>query len=214
MNRITVLVVTSLVGAMLVGCEGMGKKKESQPSDEQAMKDKMMHRSDKAMSEAGAMGKTAMATLKPSGAATTQPANNNVTGTVTFTQAAPDTLKVMIAITGLAPNSKHGFHIHEKGDMSDPALMSVGGHFNPAGHKHGGPDSPMAHAGDLGNVTADSNGAVHEERTVKGISLDEGSPNYIVGRAVIVHGKEDDMKTDPAGNAGPRVAGGVVEMAK
>jgi Cu-Zn family superoxide dismutase len=152
--------------------------------------------------------------IKPSSAATTQPANNNVTGTVTFVQTGSDTIKVVVDLTGLAPNTKHGFHIHEKGDLSDPQLMSAGAHFNPAGHKHGGPDSPMAHAGDLGNVTADSNGNVRTEMTVKGISLDKDSPNNIVGRSVLVHAKEDDLKTDPSGNSGGRVAGGVIEMAK
>jgi flagellar hook-basal body protein len=82
-----------------------------------------------------------------------------VTGLVSFTQMN-DGVKVIVRLSGLAPNTTHGFHIHEKGDLSDPALASAGAHFNPKGHKHGGPQSAMAHAGDLGNVTSDANGNV------------------------------------------------------
>src|SRR5215469_12172483 len=82
--------------------------------------------------------KVATADIKPSKNATTQPSNNNVTGTVTFTEMGN---KVMVNahIMGLAPNSSHGFHIHEKGDLSAPDLSSAGGHFNPGGHEHGAP---------------------------------------------------------------------------
>ncbi|HVT87775.1 MAG TPA: superoxide dismutase family protein [Tepidisphaeraceae bacterium] len=155
----------------------------------------------------------AVATLAPSKAATTQPTDNHVTGTVTFTQTG-DKVKVMAHIMGLAPNSEHAFHIHEKGDLSAADLTSAGGHFNPEGHQHGAPDAPQHHAGDFGNVKADAMGMAMFEITVDDISIGSGAKNDIVGKAVIVHGKPDDLKSQPAGNAGPRIAGGVIEVKK
>lgn len=190
--------------SLAVGCDSMGMKKDKgtnrNKNDASSMKSRMNDQ---------ATAKMAMATIKPSKAATTQPVANNVMGTVTFTQAG-DSVKVNVNLTGLPSNSTHGIHLHEKADMSDPALMSVGPHFNPEGHKHGGPGSPMAHAGDFGNITSDANGNVNTEMTMKGITLDNG-PMGIVGRSVIVHAKADDLKTDPSGNSGARVAGGVIE---
>ena len=84
--------------------------------------------------------------------------------------------------------------------------MSVGPHFNPNGHKHGGPNSPMAHAGDFGNITSDANGNVNTEMTVKGVTLDTSSTG-IIGRSVIVHAKADDLKNDPSGNSGGALLG-------
>jgi Cu-Zn family superoxide dismutase len=157
---------------------------------------------------------TAVVNVKPSKAATTQPTLNNVNGTVTFVQTAPNTLRVTIDLSGLQPNSRHGIHIHEKADLSAPDFASAGAHFNPAGHKHGGPDSTLAHAGDLGNVSADEKGNAKAEMTVKGLSLDSSQASGIVGRSLLIHAKEDDLKTDPSGNSGARIAGGVIEMQK
>ncbi len=152
---------------------------------------------------------TARAEVKPSQAATTQPTDSNVTGTVTFTQTG-DNMRISVDLSGFAPNSVHGFHIHEKGDFTDAQLLSAGGHFNPAGHQHGAPGSPLSHAGDLGNLTADANGNVKTELVVKGISLDPKSATNIVGRGVVVHAGVDDLKTDPAGKSGSRIAGGKI----
>ncbi|MBC8105401.1 MAG: superoxide dismutase family protein [Anaerolineae bacterium] len=198
----TVLLVAS---SLVIGCDSMGTKKDKgatsgNRNDATSMKSRMNDQ---------AAVKTAVATIKPSKAATTQPVANNVMGTITFTQAG-DSMKVAVNLTGLPPNSTHGFHIHEKSDLSAADLMSAGLHFNPAGHKHGGPNSPMAHAGDFGNITSDANGNVNTEMTVKGITLDN-SPTGVIGRSVIVHAKVDDLKTDPSGNSGARVAGGVIE---
>jgi len=192
------VVITSLA-LVCVGCDSMGKDKSS--------------KSGTSGMQAGAdmAKKTAVANVKASQAAATQPANQNVSGTVSFTQTAPDTVMVMVDLTGLAPNSKHGFHIHEKGDLSAPDLSSAGGHFNPAGHKHGGPDGTMSHAGDLGNITADASGNVKTEITAHGITVDKSNTG-IIGRSIVVHAKEDDLKSDPSGNSGARVAAGVIEM--
>jgi Cu-Zn family superoxide dismutase len=134
----------------------------------------------------------------------------NVSGTVTFT-ASGNTVKVVADITGLTPG-KHGFHIHEFGDCSEPKAASAGGHFNPAHKQHGAPDANDRHAGDLGNIEADASGKAHLEWTDPVMKL-SGSDS-IVGHAVIVHEKADDLKTQPTGDAGGRLACGVIGIAK
>ena len=135
---------------------------------------------------------------------------SNVTGTVTFT-ASGNEVKVVADVTGLTPG-KHGFHVHEFGDCSSPDGNSAGAHFNPTHKQHGAPDAADRHAGDLGNIEADAAGKAHLECTDKTMKL--LGPDSIVGRAVIVHEKEDDLKTQPTGNAGGRVACGVIGVAK
>lgn len=130
---------------------------------------------------------------------------SQVTGTVTFTKIG-DEVKVVADIQNLKPG-KHGFHIHDKGDCSAPDASSAGGHFNPTHQHHGGPDSAEHHAGDLGNIVADASGKAHLEWKGK---LDLSGPNSIIGRSVVVHEKEDDLKTDPAGNSGARIGCGVI----
>src|SRR5450432_2684957 len=126
-----------LLASLIVGCHHHHHKKEKPiPATQMS-----------SMSDIPA-AKVAVATIGPSKAATTQPANNNVTGTVTFTQIG-DSVKVVADVLGLAPNSTHGFHIHDKGDLSAPDLSSAGGHFNPGHHIHGGPTTSAVHEGDM-----------------------------------------------------------------
>jgi Cu-Zn family superoxide dismutase len=135
---------------------------------------------------------------------------SNVAGTVTFS-ASGDQVKIVADITGLTPG-KHGFHIHEFGDCSDAKAASAGGHFNPEHKQHGAPDAGDRHAGDLGNIEADASGKAHLDITDKVMKL-SGSDS-IVGHAVIVHEKADDLKTQPTGDAGGRLACGVIGIAK
>src|ERR1041385_3613916 len=111
-------------------------------------------------------------------------------------------------ITGLTPG-KHGFHIHEKGDCSAPDGASAGGHFNPDQKAHGAPDAAEHHAGDLGNIEADASGTAKVSIHMNGITLGSGA-NSVMSKAIIVHANEDDLKTQPTGNAGARVACGVI----
>ena len=159
---------------------------------------------DTGKSNRGGRG-AAHATIEPSKA----PGQDDVKGTVRFTPADKG-VRVRAEITGLEPNSKHGFHIHDKGDLSAPDLMSAGGHFNPAMKKHGGPHAAEHHAGDLGNLEADDKGKATYDAVAEGITLDD-SKTGIIGKSVIVHAKADDLKTDPAGDSGARIAGGVIE---
>jgi Cu-Zn family superoxide dismutase len=134
---------------------------------------------------------------------------SQVMGTVTFTQVG-DTVQVVADITGLTPG-KHGFHIHEFGDCSAADASSAGGHFNPMKKPHGAPDSAERHAGDMGNLEADSTGKAHLE--LKDSMLKLSGENSILGRGVIVHEKVDDW-SQPVGNAGSRQACGVIGIAK
>ena len=132
-----------------------------------------------------------------------------VKGVVHFT-ATGDGVQISGEITGLTPG-KHGFHIHEFGDITSKDGLSTGGHFNPTNMKHGRPTYKERHVGDLGNITADEKGKAFVKMKDSVIRL--SGPNSIVGRAVIVHHDEDDFG-QPVGHAGARVAAGVVGVAK
>jgi Cu-Zn family superoxide dismutase len=131
-----------------------------------------------------------------------------VVGTVTFTQQGN---MVLLAgeVRGLAANKEHGFHIHEKGDCSSGDGLSTGGHFNPTGKAHGAHDHSEHHAGDLASLKADANGVARFSYTSAAITVGEGATN-VVGRGLIVHRDADDFKTQPTGNAGPRLACAVI----
>ena len=153
--------------------------------------------------DGGSTGPHAVADLNP-----TQ--GSNVRGKVHFYQTG-NGVRVVADISGLTPG-RHGFHVHEKGDCSAPDGASAGAHFNPTGMKHGAPESAERHAGDFGNITADESGKAHYERVDKNISF-EGA-NSVLGRGVIVHAKADDLMTQPAGDAGARLACGVIIRVK
>ena len=145
----------------------------------------------------------------PSATAKLEPTRGNTTaGTVTFVQSG-DVVKVSGSISGLKPNAEHGFHVHEKGDCSSGDGMSTGGHFNPGGKSHGHHGMGDHHTGDLPSLKADANGVASfsfESRTIRVGS----TANDIVGKGLIVHRDPDDYKTQPTGNAGPRLACAVI----
>jgi len=151
----------------------------------------------------GAKGPSAVANLQPT-------KGNDAKGTVTFSQAG-DVVHVSANISGLKPNATHGFHVHEKGDCSSGDGMSTGGHFNPAGKPHG-PQSGEHHAGDMPSLNADSYGNANVSFDLHGVSIGSGSAD-LVGRGLIVHRDPDDYKTQPTGNAGPRIACAVIARA-
>ncbi len=115
-------------------------------------------------------------------------------------------------IGGLQPGSSHGFHIHETGDCSAVDASSAGGHFNPNHAPHGRSGHGAHHLGDIDNLVADANGVAHVDAWVMGVGLGDGSPHDILGRAVIVHAAVDDYASQPSGNAGARVACGVIRL--
>ena len=136
---------------------------------------------------------------------------NKVSGTVTFTPAA-DGVQVHAEISGLTPG-KHGFHVHEFGDCSAADASSAGAHFNPTNQPHAGPDATARHEGDMGNVEADASGNAKLDYVDHQISLTNDAKSAI-GRSVVVHAKPDDLKTQPSGDSGARIACGVIGWAK
>ena len=148
-------------------------------------------------------GPTAVADLEPT-------KGNEARGKVTFTQDG-DTVRVNANVSGLKPGGQHGFHVHEKGDCSSGDGMSTGGHFNPGGAPHG-PQDAAHHSGDMPALVADSYGNASVSFTLKGVSLGTGSHD-LVGKGLIVHRDPDDYKTQPTGNAGPRLACAVIQKA-
>jgi len=148
-----------------------------------------------------ASGPKAVAKLAPT-------KGNTAAGTVTFQQSGS---KVLVAgtITGLKPGAEHGFHVHEKGDCSSGDGMSAGGHFNPAGKPHGHHGGAERHAGDMPNLKADAYGTATFSFDTAAITVGSGAAD-IIGKGLIVHRDADDYKSQPAGNAGPRLACAVI----
>jgi superoxide dismutase, Cu-Zn family len=147
-------------------------------------------------------GPMAMATLAPT-------ANQTAKGTVHFTERGDGSVEVDVDLTNVPPGT-HGFHVHDKGDCGDNG-NAAGGHFNPTAAQHGAPTATSHHAGDFGNVTADASGNVKTKFNTRAITVSPSSSSA-VGHAVVLHGNADDLTSQPAGNAGPRIACGVVTM--
>ncbi len=145
---------------------------------------------------------TAVATLAPTSGQT-------AAGTVRLTQLSDGSVDVQVDLSGV-PAGVHGFHVHEKGDCGDDG-NAAGGHFNPGSTDHGAPNLPPHHAGDFGNVTANAAGEVDTRFTTRSVTVEAGAYSA-VGRAIILHANPDDLTTQPTGNAGGRIACGVVTL--
>lgn len=128
-------------------------------------------------------------------------------------KSTPEGVHITGSISGLAPDSRHGFHVHENGECSAPGAKSAGGHFDPGHDAHGNPQSIPHHAGDIPNLDVNSKGTAVVDVTVEGVDLGNG-PESILNRAVIVHAKADDYSTQPAGDSGSRIACGVISSRK
>ena len=134
-------------------------------------------------------------------------------GNVTFS-VVDGKVHVKGQVSGLKPNSEHGFHIHEKGDCSAPNGDSAGGHFNPSKEDHGNVATTPHHGGDIPNIKADAQGnAVVDAAVSTNVNIGEGNDSDIIGRGLIVHADPDDYKTQPTGNAGARLACAVIKAA-
>jgi Cu-Zn family superoxide dismutase len=137
--------------------------------------------------------------------------DSKVTGRVTFSQQGGK-VSMKVVVNGLTPGT-HAIHLHDKGDCSAPDAASAGGHWNPSSENHGKWGHAPFHHGDIGNLVADAKGKAELKIESELWSLGDGKPTDVVGHAVIIHAKEDDFTTQPTGNAGGRVACGVIHKA-
>jgi Cu-Zn family superoxide dismutase len=137
--------------------------------------------------------------------------DSKLSGNATFTEV-PGGVRVRVQVAG-APPGKVATHVHEIGDCSAPDASSAGGHFNPAGKPHGLPDGSERHLGDLGNIDVGADGTGSTEVVVMGATLKEADTSSYLGRAIIVHEKQDDGG-QPVGNAGGRIGCGLITEAR
>lgn len=179
-NGVSPVLIACLLSSLLLCCFSCGEEKATLPKEVP-------------------VGKKAYVTLKPT-------KDSNVKGEVTFI-ALEKGVRVIAKIKGLTPGN-HGFHIHEFGDCSAPDASSAGGHYNPDNAIHAGPLDQPRHVGDLGNINADKDGVATYDYVDFALSL-EGA-HSIIGKSVIVHRDQDDYVSQPTGNAGPRLACGVI----
>jgi len=145
-------------------------------------------------------GPMAMATLSPT-------TGQSAKGTVHFQDLADGGTEVVVDLTNVPPGV-HGFHIHEGASCGNDA-KDAGGHFNPNNMPHADPQAVSHHAGDFGNVTADDKGEVHATFVTHSVTVAPGTTS-VIGHAVVLHANPDDLTTQPSGNAGGRIACGVV----
>lgn len=183
--------IGTFLAVALAATVGCGKKEEAAPEPPAP---------EPVVEEPAAL--VAKATLMPREGGT-------VAGEVTFTEK-DGSVAIVVHVTG-APPGPHGFHLHEVGDCSAPDFTSAGGHFNPTDMPHGAPTDLERHAGDLGNVEVAADGTAHVEQTSSAITVATG-PSSVVGRGVILHEKADDLVSQPTGDAGGRIACGVIEL--
>jgi superoxide dismutase, Cu-Zn family len=199
MKNKPVLVLTLAAGLALLSF-ACGPKAEEHPADHAAAP----AATAPAEPAAATAGGTAVAKLQSA-------AGKNVSGSVVFTQEG-DKVHVVADVAGVEPAGKHGFHLHQTGDCGAPDFSSAGGHFNPANTPHGCPADQIRHGGDFGNIEIKPDGTGTLDLTTDLLTVDDG-PLGVLGKAVILHEGEDDCVTQPTGNAGARLACGVVEKA-
>jgi len=154
-----------------------------------------------------------VAEAAPAARATLRDAGGKEIGKATLAPGG-NGVKILVSVSGVAPGL-HGFHVHAVGKCEGPDFKSAGGHFNPATKEHGLENPKGAHAGDMPNLAVGPDGTGKGEFLARGATLDDGAGSLFPegGTSLVLHAAPDDMKTDPAGNAGARIACGVIERA-
>jgi Cu-Zn family superoxide dismutase len=163
---------------------------------------------------AGLAGPLALAAALPATAqsakATLKNSEGKEVGTAQLTQVATGGVLIALSVSGL-PAGDHAFHIHAVGKC-EPPFTSAGGHFNPASKKHGMMSPEGQHAGDMPNLHIPASGALSVDVVNNAITLEKAKgPNDANGLSMIIHAGKDDYKTDPTGDAGGRIACGIIE---
>ena len=169
-----------LISLIVAGCSSM-KKSEDAKSEEMAPK--------KAVSDIHS------STMK------------NVAGIIIL-EDVNDHIQVTADVSGLKPNAKLGFHIHEKG-VCEGDYKSAGDHFNPHHSKHGKPEGKMRHIGDLGNLETNANGSA--KKVILLPKVEGENLSSLVGKSILIHAKADDFTSQPSGNSGDRIACGLIK---
>lgn len=146
----------------------------------------------------------------PAAGATLRDAQGKAVGTATFSEVAGG---VRVIVTVIGTPGVHGFHVHAVGKCRGPDFSSAGAHFNPGAKKHGAENAKGAHAGDMPNLVVLADGTGQADFVARGVTLGAGAGSLFPkgGTALVLHARADDLKSDPAGNAGGRVACGVIE---
>lgn len=137
---------------------------------------------------------------------------NETIGTAVFSEKEKG-VEIKINVSQLPPGV-HGMHLHENGTCTAPDFQSAGGHFNPHNKKHGKKNPAGSHAGDLDNLIVNNEGKGHTTQMIHDVTLKKGESNSLLkpgGTSLIIHEKEDDMRTDPSGDSGDRIACGVIK---
>jgi Cu-Zn family superoxide dismutase len=128
-----------------------------------------------------------------------------------YVHQSEEGIRVLTVVRGLEPRKAFGMHFHEEGKCERPGFESAGEHFDPYNNPHGGPASHEKHPGDLGNIVSDAKGVARKEVMLTHSELKSLEP--FLGRSVIVHSRADDLVTQPTGDAGDRIACGILKEA-
>ena len=189
--------VAAIVVAVAFACAGGAyAQKKAKPTAEDKKENK---------EEIGLKGKTvAKADIEAK-------SGSKLKGKATFTQNDKGAIVVRIEVSD-APPGEHAVHIHDKGDCSSPDGKSAGDHWNPTHMEHGkwGAPGDHYHLGDIGNLSVEPNGKGTLTLETTKWAAGSAGVNDVIGHAIVVHGGVDDFKTQPAGNAGPRIGCGVI----